>query len=286
VTAVPAGTAGNVGADRITEMPSPPPGVSGVTNPQPTGDPEYTLTGGVQQTLGQDRESDASLRDRVLDGSSIGGAATVRAVRDKIRALDGTPSLTIYTNREPTANANGNGLPELSAELVIHAPSATTQEVAGAIHDVVSITDRLTSGHNGSSVSTSVDSQVLAQSRPVEWSTPTEQQLSVSVTVVSEDGYAGDAAVKTEVASYIGGTLPDGSPAAGLDVADDVIVDEIERRITSLQGVVGVASVTLDSDGDDSDDTTVRSDGLTVFEVSPSEVARVDGTQAITVTEA
>jgi uncharacterized phage protein gp47/JayE len=284
IQAVEPGTRGNVGADRIVVMPSPPAGVSGVTNPQPTGDPEYTLTNdSTQQTLGQDRESDESIRDRVLEGASIGGSATVRAVRDAVRALGGAPSLAIYTNRTTTDNANGNGLPKLSVELVIYSPSVTDKEVAEAIHETVSIGERLTSGHNGTAVSYNVQSEVLEQTRTVEWSEPNKTTLSITVDVAEEDGYAGDTSVRSEIASYIGGTLPDGSPVAGLDVSEDVIVDELERRISSVQGVLGVASVTIDATGDGTDDTTTRSDGLQAYEVSSNEVASVDATSDITV---
>jgi hypothetical protein len=285
VKAVEAGTVGNLGADRLVIMPSPPPGVSGVTNPFPTGDPDFTLTDGeTQLRLGQDKEGDESVRDRVLEGASIGGAATVRAVRDKIRSLDGTPSLSIFTNRQLTDNANGNGLPKLSAELVIRAPSVPDQNVAKAIHDVVSITDRLTSGHNGTTVTADAESDVLVQTRTLEWSQPTEVNLELTLDVVTEDGYVGDPVVEQTVAEYIGGTLPDGSPAAGLDVSSDVIIDELERRVSGIQGVLGVATVTVDADGDGTDDTTTRADGLRAFEIEAFEVAVVDGTADIEVT--
>lgn len=275
------GVNGNVGADRITRMPSPPASVLSVTNPQPTGDADYTLTDeSTTQRLGQDRESDDALRNRVLDGSSIGGAATVRAVRDKIRSLDGTPSLTIYTNRETTQQ---DGLPPLSSELVIYARGVQDDEVAQAIHDVVSITARLTSGHNGTSVQKTVASDVLDQDRPIEWSTPTEVQLDIVIDVVTTDGYEGDEHVKNEIAGYIGGTNAEAGPIAGLDVGDDVIIDELERRVNSIDGVMGIASLTVDSDGDETDDTVTRSDGLKAFEVSNDSVVTVDAMNDITV---
>jgi len=283
IRALEPGTTGNVGADRVVVMPSPPAGVSGVTNPQPTGDSDFNLTNGQQQTLGQDREPDASVRDRVLEESSIGGAATVRAVRDAIRALDGSPSLTIFTNRTLTADANGNGLPELSAELVIYAPSVTDQEVARAIHGSVSVGERLVSGINGTSNTYDIQSDTLAQTRTVEWSSPTEVALEITLDVVKDDGYVGDEDVEAELAEYIGGTLPDGSPAAGLDVGEDVVVDELERRVNGLGGVVGVASVKIDRDGDGTDETVTRSDGLQALEVADDEVVTVDATTDVTV---
>jgi len=285
IQAVEPGTIGNVGADRVTVMPSPPAGVSGVTNPNPVGDPAYTLTDGVtQQTLGQEREDDESLRERVLDGASIGGAATVRAVRDRIRQLDGTPSLTIYTNRQLTDNANGNGLPKLSAELVIWSPSVTDADVAQAIHSVVSIGERLVGGYNGTARSYDIPSETLEQIRTIEWSEPTETQLSLSLDLVITDGYVGDDVVAATLAEYIGGTLPDGSPVAGVSVGEDVIVDELERQVNSLAGVVGTATVTLDATGDGTDDTTTRDDGLAAYEVDPDEVATVDATTDLTIT--
>lgn len=276
IRAQTAGTVGNVGANRITVMTNPPPNMTSVTNPWATGDPEFDLTNGDQQTLGQERENDTELKERVLEGSSIGGAATVRAVRDKIRALNGTPSLTIYTNRKLTDNANGNGLPKLSSELVIYAQSVTDDEVGQAIHEVISVTERQVNGINGTAKSYDVESENLAQTRTIKWSKPVVIDLEITLDVVESESYVGDEEVKSEIVSYVGGTLPDGSPTAGLDVSDDLIVDELERRVNGLQGVVGTASVTIDSDGDSTDDTTVRSDGLTAYEVAKNEVVEVD----------
>lgn len=285
VQAVEPGTVGNVGADRITVMPSPPAGVTGATNPNPTGDPAYTLTDGTtQQRLGQEREDDESLRERVLEGASIGGAATVRAVSDRIRQLEGNPTLTVYTNRQPSDNANGNGVPALSTELVIWAPSATDVEVANAIHESVSIGQKLVGGINGQSASYDVGSSVLTQTRTIRWTEPTEITLSLSLDLVISEGYAGAESVEMALAEYIGGTTVDGSPVAGLSVGDDVIVDELERRVNSLDGVVGTATITIDADGDGNDDTTTRSDGLAAYEVAPDEVATVDATSDITIT--
>jgi len=89
--------------------------------------------------------------------------------------------------------------------------------------------------------------------------------------------------VEAELAEYIGGTLPDGSPAAGLDVGEDVVVDELERRVNGLGGVVGVASVKIDRDGDGTDETVTRSDGLQALEVADDEVVTVDATTDVTV---
>jgi hypothetical protein len=266
-------------------MPNPPANITGVTNPNPTGDPSYNLTGGQSQTLGQDREEDDELRDRILKGASIGGAATVRAVRDKIRALEGSPSLTIYTNRTTTDNANGNGLPELSSELVIHAPSVTNEDIAQAIHEVIAVTENQKNGINGTAVSDTIVDDVLWQDRVIKWSEPIEVSLTITLDLVTQDGYIGDEDVKEVVAEYIGGTLPDGSPTAGLDVSKDVIVDEIERRVNTLEGIIGTATITIDTDGDGNDNITTRSDGLRVIEIASNEVSTVDATTDITVNE-
>ena len=189
----------------------------------------------------------------------------------------------ILTSQGVTDNASGFGLPKLSAELVIYAPSVTDQDVARAIHQSVSIGERLVSGYNGTSVTYDVDSDTLAQTRTIEWSKPAEVTLNVTLDIVDDEGYAGDEVVKETVATYIGGTLPDGSPVAGLDVAEDVIVDELERRVNGLQGVVGVATVEIDSDGDGTNDTTTRGDGLVALEIADNEVATVDAVNDITV---
>lgn len=266
-------------------MPSPPVQVTGVTNPYPVGDPSYDLRAGqLQQTLGMDREDDASLRERVLESTSIGGAATVPAVKQAVRALEGAPSLTIYTNRTLTDNANGNGLPKLSTELVIYGRGASDKSIATAIHETASIGDRLVNGINGTAASYTITDTALAQDRVIEWTMPQQSNLVIDIAAVTESGYEGDEAVKNVIAEYIGGTKPDGGVIAGLDVGEDVILDEIERRVNSLRGVIGVSTLTIDADDDGTDDTTTRSDGLTAYEVSTNEVALVDATTDITVT--
>lgn len=284
IRALEPGTVGNVGADRITVMVNPPANMQSVTNPRATGDPDFTLTDDqTAQQLGQDREEDEDLRERVLEGSSIGGAATVRAIRDKIRGLDGTPSLTIYTNRTTNDNANGNGLPKLSTELVIYAQSVGDADVARAIYESVAVTERLTSGNNGTSKTYTYNAEVLQQDWVIEWSEPVITDLEITIDIVEDSGYIGDEAVLDAIGKYIGGTLPDGSPAAGLDVSQDLVVDEFERRINELQGVIGTANVLIDSDSDGNDNTTTRSDGLRAYEVAPDEVVQIDTTQNVTI---
>ena len=284
VEAVEGGTEGNVGANRITRMPSPPANVTAVTNPNPTGDPDYTLTNGTQQRQGLDRESDTELRKRFFAATSLGGSATVRAVKEKIYRLGGSPSLTIYTNRETTDNANGNGLPKLSSEIVLYAPNVTDDDIAQAIHDIVAVTARLTSGHNGISKTASISSDVLAQDRPIEWSQANTTALEIDITLVTEDGYAGDDTVKDELVDYIGGTDTEADRIPGLDVGEDVVIDELERRVTNIDGVLGISNLIVDSDGDGADNTTTRSDGLDAYEAGREEVVTLDALSDIVVT--
>jgi uncharacterized phage protein gp47/JayE len=283
IKAAEAGTVGNVGAGRVTEMPTPPASVVAVTNPFPVGDPDFDLTNGQAQTLGQDEERDSELRERVLEGGSIGGSATVRAVRDSVRSIEGTPSLTVNTNRKLTDNGSGYGLPPLATELVIHAPSATDDEIAQAIHDVIAVTERLESGYNGAAQSYVITDTILNSDRTIEWSKPNEVDLNITIDVVTDDGFAGENAVKESIAEYIGGTLPDGSPAPGLDVSEDVIVNQLEQNVVTVEGVIGTSSLKIDGDGDGSDDITTRGDGLEVYDVANNEVAIIDSTNNITV---
>jgi hypothetical protein len=265
-------------------MPSPPTNISSVTNPKPAGDPDFYLKDGTTpQTLGQRKETDEELRERHFESTTIGGSATVNAVKEQITSLEARPSIRIYTNRELTDNANGNGLPKLSTELVIHKRGASDEEIAEAIHSSISVGERLVNGINGTGNSYTVTDTALAQDRTLVWSEPSIIQLDITVDVVTEAGYQGDDAVKETIAEYIGGTAPDGGAVAGLDVNEDVIVDELERRVNGLEGVIGVASVTIDDNDDGSDDTVTRGDGLQAYEVGTNKVAKVDATQNITV---
>jgi hypothetical protein len=82
VRAAEPGPGGNVNAGTITVMPTPPPGVEGVTNERPT-------------TGGETAESDERLRDRARHALERAGNATLDAVRFAVLGVQGVQGVDV-----------------------------------------------------------------------------------------------------------------------------------------------------------------------------------------------
>lgn len=276
ISAIEGGDEGNLGPDTLTVLPSPPSGVEAVTNPNPTGDPAYNLTGGVSQTLGLDRETDAELRERALSTETFGGAATVANIKKAITSLDGDATITLYTNRTTSQNGSGNGLDPLAMEPVILQRGISDKDIANALHDTVAPTSRLQSGVNGTSVTHTISDETLATNRTYEWSNPNEITTEIDFDLVVDDTYVGDAKVKQTIVNIVGGTDGSGAPVVGLDIGDDLIVDTLEGAVTGLQGVIGADVITIDTNADGTDDTTTGTNGLRRLNAAKNEVITTD----------
>lgn len=85
IEAVDAGPDGNVNANTITLMPTPPPGVDGVTNEDPT-------------QGGQDAETDARLRDRAKHALEQAGNATLNSIKFAVMGVKGVEGVEVIDN--------------------------------------------------------------------------------------------------------------------------------------------------------------------------------------------
>lgn len=269
------GTETNVGSDRIRVLSTQPTGVDGVFNPLPTGDDQYKDTDGRQFIIGKNREDDEELRNRALKSTAKGGAATVNAIGSALRGIDDVIGVTAFENDD--LSEDGDGRPALSVEFVVY--GGKDADIAQVIHDKVALTERLSGGHVGSLKSYTITDDLLADDETYEWSEPPIDNLDITIDVVTDSTYEGDDAVKSAIVKYIGGTDVDGSVETGTSVGIDIRVDEIRNRVVGDDlGVKGIASITIDSDGDGTDDTTTDGDGLTVYAVAKSDVAETDAT--------
>lgn len=275
----------NVGPDSLTVLPSPPTGVSAVTNPLPTGDVIYDDTNGQRFQTGTDRETDAELRDRALVSSSRGGAATADAVRSALRDIDEVIDAQAIENE--TFSTDAAGRPPLSIEFIVYGGSEA--EIGNTLHDKVGLTERLVGGFVGTAVSYTVTDDLLSDDETYTWSEPNIDDIDLTLDIVVDETYAGDEAVKSALVEYIGGTDVDGSVVTGTGIGEDVRVDAIRDRVVGRDlGVRGVASVTIDANGDGTDDTTTDTNGLRVYDVPSSDVAQtdaIDGSITLTTTQ-
>lgn len=279
VQAVEAGPSGNVGADTITVLVDKPPGVSSVTNPNPTGDPSYTLTGGqTQLTVGQARENDESLRERALDSAAIGGAGTAQSLELALENIDEVISADIFTNRSPNTV---NNVDPWHTEVRVYGGEIST--IAETLYDVLPLATlkSLDGGANGSLEEVTLDTGDLYGDITVSITRPIEQSLSIELDLVHTADYAGTVPAKNAIVNYIGGTTTDARTVVGLAQGEDVIVNEVENVVEDVQGVDAVTSSLIDDNNDGTSDTTTDSDGVEVYAVPDSEVAVVNADDVI-----
>jgi uncharacterized phage protein gp47/JayE len=273
------GVVGNVGANTLTVLPSPPSGVDEVTNLYPTGTTEYTDTNQQQFVIGQERESDETLRERARDSVAGGGKATHDAlVEALINDTPGVSSVTVYENKTETDNTGSGGLPPHSFEAVVF--GGDDEDVARTIFDTKAITSRDYGGAHGTAVTETVTSNVSGNSRDITWSRPAKVDVDMSLDLVVDESYIGDEALRNEITRYIGGTLANGTEVVGLGVGENPRVDAIQDIVVGDDtGVIG-----LDQSVDGSPIETTPSittvDGLRVIDVGANEVAQTDATDA------
>lgn len=275
VRAVDGGVEGNLPAGRLVRLPSQPSGVESVTNPKPTGDADKVDRSGDTLIPGLDRETDDELRQRVFDSNSIGGAATVGAIRTALLDIDGVQTATVFINATDATDADG--LDPYSSEVVV--TGGNEGEIARTLRDTVSVTEllRLQSGKIGNSVTRSVYVEALDKSVSVGFSRPVKVDLSIDLTVVTDSTYIGDDELKDRMVEYIGGTKVGGTATSGLGGSEDVIVDRLEDSIVDEEtGVVGISNLTIDATGDGTDDRTTNADGIEVISIAREEQALLD----------
>ena len=268
IEAVQGGEQANVGPGAITVMPSPPAGVQGVTNPVATGDPGATDTRGGALVPGRDREADDALRERALQSTAIGGAGTPQSIATALRDTEDVLSVRLYEN---TADCAQDGLPATSGEVVVQ--GATDTEVAETIHATAPFTGELASGVNATGVSVDIESEALDQTRTIRFSRPTETQLRLTLDLRIDATYAGDDAIRDRLVGVVGGIDTAGGAVVGeASIGRPVFVQTLEDAVVGDEtGVVGVASLTADTNGDGSDDTE-QQDGLAAIPVTVGSV--------------
>jgi uncharacterized phage protein gp47/JayE len=280
IRAVEGGAVGNVGANSLQSVPSPPAGVETVTNLYPTGDPTYFDTDSTQFRTGQDEETDDELRERALDATSGGGSATHDAIAGNlINSIEDVTSVKLFENKTDTDNTGSGGLPPHSFEAVVFGGSDI--EVANAIFEKKAVTSRDYSGVNGTAVTETVVSDINGQEREIEFSRPNALNVDLTLDLVINDNYIGDNELKDRIVGYVGGTLSDSSTTIGLGVAEDVIIDNI-RDIVIGADDTGVVAFDNSVDGTpiETTPTTTTVDGIEVIDVGAVEVAQTDASDA------
>lgn len=274
------GTDGNVAAGAIDTIPTSIEGIDSVQNPSAIGDPTSTLTDGVTPlTQGQDRETDAQLRRRVLNEDGTPPSASSQDIATAVASLPDVVDSTAIVNNTQTDNTGSGGLPPFSTELVVQ--GGNTDDVVRTLFETMSHIDfrRLAAGIHGTEVTSTVTDPLTDEVLTGRFSRPTIVAPSITIDlVVIENQFAGRAASKANVIDYIGGQTPSSGQVVGLTLGEDIYVDRIDTAVTTTSGVRGATSITIDNTGDGTDDTQTDANGLASLSIADTEVAFVEPT--------
>jgi uncharacterized phage protein gp47/JayE len=266
IRAITGGTETNLGSGSLVVMSNPPAGVNTTTNPVSTGNADYVDTSGRPLIPGRDEEDDESFRSRVRDGAP----EKQHPIVDNLTDLPSVTSVELVTNTNDSTD--GDGRPGKSVEAIVPS-TADYVNVAEAIFDAKAYTTETVGGYDGTSKSRTVEDDTGTYSESITFSTATETDVDMSLSIVVDDTYDGDDALRERVVEYIGGARPDGSTAVGTGIGDDVYIDQIKDVVTEDDGVVGF------DDGNTSftPSTTTDSNGLSIIDIADTNIAVVDG---------
>jgi uncharacterized phage protein gp47/JayE len=247
----------NVDPGTIIRFEDPVEGVDSVTNPTPTGDESL---GHVE---GRDRETDAEFKLRYENSLAEGGASTVQAIKSNVFNTDeDVRSIKVDEVRDPNTGYGVN--------VIVLAPGVPDDTIAQAIVD--SRAGGLESFGAESGTGTLDDGTEKTEA----FDRATEATIYVDANVTTSSTFPSDGREQIEngIIRYIGGTANDNILYPGLEIGEDVVFDQVKRRVMEIQGVVK-ADVTIGtSDPPDStsdiaiDDSTAAMTSTTAIDVT------------------
>lgn len=261
IEAVEPGVRGNVGANTVTVMASPPTGVESVTN--------ATETDG-----GENEEADDDLRARAEDELSNGMLGTAPGVINALKKTTGVKSVSLFIN--DGSSTDTDGLESHHFEAVVE--GGTDGDVGQALWESKAAADGSQGGVHGSAVTYQADLG-NGNTHPVNFSRPTVVPIYVDIDLSTTDEYDGDSKVRDAIVQYLGGTLTSGGEEDGeLRVSDDVVYTKILSAIMSVDGIADVPSLTIGK--------TASPTGSSNISIAASEIATGDATDgSITISE-
>jgi uncharacterized phage protein gp47/JayE len=276
IRSVTGGVQGNVGANTVQALSSPPTGIEDVTNLYPVGDPQYVDTNRSTFNVGEDEETDEELRTRAENAVTGGGDATQDALLSAlVNEITDVNSVTIFENKTDDDNTGTGGLPPHSFEAVVY--GGDEQEIADTIFETKAVTARDYGGARGTEVTRTVVSEVNDQEFEIAFSRPTAINIDMTIDIVVDDTYVGDDELRDQIVRYIGGTLTEGDQVLGLDAGENVVIDQLQDIIVG-PNETGVIAMDESVDGTPIETTpsSTTSNGVEVIDIGVAEVAQSD----------
>jgi uncharacterized phage protein gp47/JayE len=223
VSAVVAGSAGNVPAGAITVLKTALAGVTAVTN-------------AAAATGGTDTETDVQLRARYKDTQANGGKATLDAIRAEI--LGTVPGVRgAYVIENDTNAIDAGGRPPSSFEAIVL--GGTSADIAAAILRSKAGGIR---AYGAQSVTLNDSS---GNPKTVGFTYATAAQIFVNVTITKNSKFPsnGSDLAKYQVINYIGGYDAAGQAYSGLGLGQTVVLSKIVSAI--LANVEGIDDISV-----------------------------------------
>jgi len=223
----------NVDADTITRFGDPVSGIDSVTNPNPTGDQSE---GYVE---GRDEERDPEFKLRYETTKGEGGVSTVSAMESSIlNYSDDIISVRVEERRDTVTN-------EYGPEVTVQAPGVADTTIAQAIFESRGAGLQTF----GATTADAVDNDGVI--RPESFDRATEVDIDIDLTITTGATFPSDGVEQIEdrIIQYIGGIVNGGIEYPGLEIGDDVIFDQVFRRVMDQRGVVE-GDMTMAIDGD------------------------------------
>lgn len=177
----------------------------------------------LDATLGNDVQTDASLRTARIAQLSRPGSGTPNAIRAAVLQISGVTSCTVFVNNTDTTNSDG--MPPHSVEVLVQggADAAIAAVLFGQVAAGIAF--------QGTTTTTVVDSQGVSQT--VKFSRPTIVNIYVDITLVKDPASyptTGDALVQAAIATYGGVQL----------VGKDAVAASIGAQAFTVAGVLDV----------------------------------------------
>lgn len=211
----------NVSANTITEIVNPISGIDSVNNPVPTGEESEGFR------RGRDRETDAELKLRYENSLAEGGVSTVAAIESNVfNTHPGIVSVSVEEIRDTNV---GYG-----PEATVLAPGVEDDTIAQAVFD--SRAAGLESFGNDSGIATRDDDREVQE----RFNRAVNVEIVIDVDIVKSGTFQdeGTQQIKDKIVRYIGGVASDDVTYPGLTIGDNVIFDQVFRRVMEVQGVI------------------------------------------------
>lgn len=253
----------NVEKGEISEIVDSVSGIDSVSNPVGTGS-----LGREDFQIGRDRETDSEFKLRYQNSLAEGGVSTAPAMESSIFQFDERIESVRVDEIRDTEIGYGPKVTVFAPRLFDGSVDNPNDIVAQAILESRGAGVESFGSEVGTAEST------FGLTREEHFETADEVTITVDITLTTSDTYPsdGDERITDNLIQFIGGTDLSGTTYRGLDIGDDVVFDQVKRRVMEVRGVVQ-ADVDIGVSGEVLDNTNIDIGELEVPMTDATEVS-------------